>query len=426
MRILLITYYFPPCGGAPVQRWLKWLPDLVHNDVEVTVLTTKNGEYPVLDESLLKEIPPSVQVHRVSAPATGKIWNLFGGSKSAIPYGSISKTENTGLMRRILIWLRLNIIIPDLRVFWNPTAYRTAVDILRKNPVDIVITTGPPHSTHLIGMKLKKRFGISWVTDWRDPWTSIYYLRLNPPAKWSMKIQKKMEQSVAQNADLNVVVSEHLASTLPDRNTMVSYNGYDAQKFERLKNEITPPQGIHGFKIKYVGRITEGQRWREMLEIISATLENEDYCLSLIGTQLTTEQSEALEGLMPGKYLVTGFLTNDMALKEMLDSDVLVLLINYYEGSEGMLTTKLFEYLATGNKIIGIGPKGGEAENLIHSYSAGKYFDTGEKQVAGDFLKEIYLAWKAGDLDKNQTDTTALSSQRQIAKLLLKLFELKK
>lgn len=155
MRLLLITYYFPPCGGSTVQRWLKWLPILVEQGFEVTVLTTKDGDYPVYDESLLAEIPPEVTVIRTKTFKFEKIWKIFTGNKRPIPYGNISKNKEQNLINRILIWIRLNLIIPDIRKFWNPSALKKAIDYLRITPVDYVITTGPPHSTHLIGLKLK-------------------------------------------------------------------------------------------------------------------------------------------------------------------------------------------------------------------------------------------------------------------------------
>ncbi|HRQ68571.1 MAG TPA: glycosyl transferase, partial [Candidatus Syntrophosphaera sp.] len=157
MRILLISYYFPPCGGAAVQRWHKWLPVLVESGIEVTVLTTASGDYPVLDPSLEQEIPPQVKVLRSGAPSTAKLWKALFGKRSSVPYGDLSTNAKTGFLRKALIWARLNLIIPDARKFWNPSALKTATAFLKTNLVDAVITTGPPHSTHLIGLELKKR-----------------------------------------------------------------------------------------------------------------------------------------------------------------------------------------------------------------------------------------------------------------------------
>jgi len=417
MRLLLITYYFPPCGGSTVQRWLKWLPILVEQGFEVTVLTTKDGDYPVYDESLLAEIPPEVTVIRTKTFKFEKIWKIFTGNKRPIPYGNISKNKEQNLINRILIWIRLNLIIPDIRKFWNPSALKKAIDYLRITPVDYVITTGPPHSTHLIGLKLKKQVKIKWIADWRDPWTSIYYLQLNPPSRISRFWHKKLETNVTQTADWNVVVSEHLASQLPTNKISVIYSGYDDKKIPAPVIAKTKEKEST-FKLKFIGNITEGQRLDILIQIIAKAFPNEDIELSFIGTNLSEEYRTLLQNLLPGRYKCKNFLPHKEALQEMQDSQVLLLLINYYPGAEGMLTTKLFEYLASYNKILCLGPHNSEAEKLINRYKAGKCFDINESEDAIEYLRNLYSLWHSGKTLKNDIEVTELSAQNQVLKLI--------
>lgn len=424
MRLLLISYYFPPCGGATVQRWLKWIPILVEQGFEITVLTTKDGDYPVYDDSLLAEIPQEVTVIRTKTFKFEKIWKIFSGNKKPIPYGNISQDKEQNLINRILIWIRLNLIIPDIRKFWNPSAIKKAIEYLRTTPVDFVITTGPPHSTHLIGLKLKNKFNIKWIADWRDPWTSIYYLQLNPPTFVSRYWHKSLETKVAQNADWNVVVSEHLASQLPTDKVSVIYSGYDEKK-------ILPPKiskiknGNEPFKLKFIGNITEGQRLDILIQIIAKAFPDEDIELSFIGTNLSEEYRNLLQNLLSGKFVCKNFVPHYVALKEMLDSQVLLLLINYYPGSEGMLTTKLFEYLASYNKILCLGPHNSEAEKLIYRYEAGKCFDINESEAAIEYLRNLYRLWQSGKPLKNEKDISELSAQNQVSRLIDLLYNLK-
>jgi len=424
MRLLLISYYFPPCGGATVQRWLKWIPILVEQGFEITVLTTKDGDYPVYDDSLLAEIPQEVTVIRTKTFKFEKIWKIFSGNKKPIPYGNISQDKEQNLINRILIWIRLNLIIPDIRKFWNPSAIKKAIEYLRTTPVDFVITTGPPHSTHLIGLKLKNKFNIKWIADWRDPWTSIYYLQLNPPTFVSRYWHKSLETKVAQNADWNVVVSEHLASQLPTDKVSVIYSGYDEKK-------ILPPKiskiknGNEPFKLKFIGNITEGQRLDILIQIIAKAFPDEDIELSFIGTNLSEEYKTLLQNLLPERYVYKNFLPHKEALKEMQDCQVLLLLINYYPGSEGMLTTKLFEYLASYNKILCLGPHNSEAEKLIYRYEAGKCFDINESEAAIEYLRNLYRLWQSGKPLKNEKDISELSAQNQVSRLIDLLYNLK-
>lgn len=424
MRLLLITYYFPPCGGAAVQRWLKWLPELVKNGFEVTVLTTRDGDYPVLDPSLLKEIPPQVKVIRCGAPSPAKVWKMLFGKQSAVPYGDLSTDKNTSLLHKALIWVRLNLLIPDARKFWNRPALRAATHFLRENPIDLVITTGPPHSTHLIGLALKQRYKVRWIADWRDPWSSVYYLKLNPPSAFSMRRHLAMERLVAETADLNIVVSRHLAEQLPGLNKEVIYNGYAADK----SGISAQDQKVRAdkFRIKYVGNLTEGQKLAEGVKMIRQAFPDGNFELSFIGTRLSPEQQKILSEEIPGKYTCKDFVPHQAALEEMADCETLLLLINYYEGFEGMLTTKLFEYIASGTKIFCVGQHGGEAEELIVKFGAGACFDVGEIDAAVSFLRSLHSDWQAGKPIKNLADTSALSAQQQARKLILELRSEKK
>ena len=426
MRLLLITYYFPPCGGAAVQRWVRWLPDLIKAGFEVTVLTTRDGDYPVLDESLLADIPPPVRVLRTRTPSFEKWWNLLAGKTSALPHGSLETEGKSSLARRVLVWMRLNLIIPDLRRFWNPTAYKSAVDFLRQNPIDIVITTGPPHSTHLLGLRLKQRFKLDWVADWRDPWTSVYYLQLNPPSRLSMRLHRRLEKKVAHTADLNLVVSEYLKTELAGANSCVIYNGYDSSKFSSFSSAPTDPVARVILRLKYVGNVTEGQDLEALSDVISNGLEALDFELSFVGTKLNPEQDALLRECFGCKLRYTGFLPHQEALREMRSAHILLMLVNYYPSSQGMLTTKLFEYLAAGKKILCLGPHGGEAEKLILEYSAGACFDKSELDAAKHFLRTLHQDWVSGMSLDNRADVSALSSQSQALKLIEQLRRLKK
>ncbi|MCB5224862.1 MAG: glycosyltransferase [Candidatus Cloacimonadaceae bacterium] len=420
MRILLISYYFPPCGGAAVQRWLKWLPELVDAGFEVTVLTTEGGDHPVQDTSLLKEIPPEVRVLRSEAPSLSKFWKLLFGEKSELPHGSLDLETNASPLKKALVWTRLNLIIPDVRKIWNPSALRHATRFLRKNPVDLVITTGPPHSTHLVGLKLKQRHNVKWVADWRDPWSSIYYLKLNPPSKFSLNLQRRLEQKVAKSADLNIAVSNHLASQLPSKNTEVIYSGFQPVPVSEAEEKTSK------YRIKYVGNITEGQRFEEAVKLIKNALAGKDFELRFVGTALSQNQRKFLADNLPGQHTISGFLPHQQALAEIADCELLLLLINYYDGFQGMLTSKLFEYIGSGNRIFCLGPRGGEAEELINKYGHGACFDVDETALAGAKLKSLYEAWEAGENDKNQADNAELSSARQAQKLIALLRGLNK
>jgi glycosyltransferase involved in cell wall biosynthesis len=416
MRILLISYYFPPCGGAAVQRWLRWLPELVKAGMDVTVVTTREGDYPETDDSLLELVPPEVKVIRTRTPSSGRLWKLLMGKGSRLPHGSLEVGKHDPFLKKALVWIRLNLIIPDLRLVWNPIAYRAAQRFILTHPTDLVITTAPPHSTQLVGLKLKRRYGLRWIADWRDPWSGIHYYRLNPPQSWSLAIHKRLEAKVAEGADLNLVVSRSIAEQLPPGRKEVVYNGFDADRMDRLRVDLKDSglKGDGSFRIRFIGQLTAGQALDGMLDAVSQAMKDKSFRLEFIGTRLSGEQLALIDERLPVKAVQTGFLPHDEALKAMLTCDLLVLLINYYEGAEGMLTTKLFEYLGSGTPILALGPRGGEAEELITRYGAGAYFDNTEIAEAAAFVRE--LADGSGQ-SKGIRDRKALSSQHQALRL---------
>ena len=380
MKILLISYYFPPCGGAPVQRWLRLLPYLTQKGHKVTVICSKDGDYPFIDERLIKLVPPSVKIIRVRALGMAKIWNMLSGSKSRMPYGSIP--QKSSLIAQLLIWLRLNLIIPDLRVLWNAAAKKAALCELSKNPYDLMISTGPPHSSHLIAKSIAQNLRIRWFADFRDPMSKIHYLRLHPPAGFAMRKLERMEKEIVSAADLNLVVSSAISDALPKGNKLVIHNGYEALDFAGIIHTESPI-----LRIKYVGQITAGQDVRLFAELLKDF--RRDYQLSMIGTQLTEDDEALLYQACGDRLNIRGFVPHDQAIKEMVDSDVLLLIINRLDDNQGILTTKLFEYLASRTPILCFGPEDTAAAAIIKESEAGQNFDYHEIAEAKQWLSEL-------------------------------------
>ncbi len=398
MKILLISYYFPPCGGAPVQRWLRFLPYLAERGHELTVLCSEGGDYPFLDHQLLDQVPPSVQVIRVPAFGMSALWKRLSGRKSEMPYGSIP--HKGSLLGRILIWIRLNLIIPDLRVFWNPAACRAALTELRSRPYDLVITTGPPHSSHLIGLKLSRKTNIRWYADFRDPWSEIHYLQLNPPGKLAMMLQRHLEKKVLASADLNLVVSDAIADALPLGPKLVILNGYEPKDFAGLNHQPQPR-----FTIKYIGQITAGQDIGIFIELLTGL--KRDFSLEMIGTNLDQEDESRLRELCQERLQIKEFLPHSEAIKEMVDSDLLLLIVNKLEKNQGILTTKLFEYLASRSPILCFAPPDSAAAQIIKASAAGRCFDYHQVAEARAWIQEL----ASGERRKGNISAYSVASQ---------------
>lgn len=384
-----------------MQRWLRLVNALSNQGVQVTVLSTLGGDYPQFDESLIQRIPPSVKVIRTRPLGFSRLWKALG--QKELPYGSLHSGHQDSLLRKVLYWLRINLIVPDIRRGWNPSAYRRAVRELASDKYDWIITTGPPHSTHLIGLKLKHRYGRKWLADFRDPMSQIYYLQLNPPMKPTQWLHRHYERQILSHADLSLIVSHSIASGLPQGNKAVMYNGFDPDDF----NGITY-QSSDRFRIKYAGQLTAGQDPTPLLKALKELSPEFQIELSTIGTRGFPTAGFPIQ-ILP-------YLPHRQAVTELVNAELLLLVINDYPGNAGMLTTKLFEYIASRTPILCLGSLEGEAAQLIRSTQSGMV-STKVEEIAG-YIKQLHTSWQQGNPQRCTGDISALDVNRQAAELI--------
>ncbi|MGM0551279.1 MAG: glycosyltransferase, partial [Bacteroidota bacterium] len=252
-RVLILTYYWPPSGGAGVQRWLKFVKYLPQYGVTPVVVTVdpKKASYPVTDVSLNDEVPDEVEVIRTNSFEPLTILGKLVGKKH-VPHAGFSNVNTQSVLQRILRFIRGNFFVPDARVGWNGYAYRAAKKVLRQHSFDAVITTGPPHSTHLVGLKLKRKLGVRWIADFRDPWTDIYYYNQLMHLPFVKRHDARLERKVLMEADEILTVGKTLKELLEakkqENSVKILTNGFDPKDFEgftRKKPEI--------FTITYMG-----------------------------------------------------------------------------------------------------------------------------------------------------------------------------
>jgi hypothetical protein len=360
-----------------------------------------------------------VKVIRTKTPSFGKWFQKATGNKEAVPYGSLQIQKQDNLLKKVMFWIRLNLIIPDARVIWNKACDRAASQEILTDKYDCVITTGPPQSTHLVGLSLKRKYRIHWFCDFRDPWTQIYYLSLANQNKLIKKLNARLEKAVVQSADLNFVISQYIADSLPPGRKEVFWNGFDPEDF--AGTEYQP--GAH-FRIKYIGKFTEGQDITSFLQILSGWQEQkavEALQMHYIGT--FAEFPAALQNTRID-FVNIPYLPHQQALQEMVDAELLLLLINDYEGNEGMLTTKLFEYIGSRTPILCVGPEQGEAAQIIKQFSAGTVCPYHNRERIEEALDFYYLQWTGGNNVRNEANINSLSAPEQAAQLAKRLEKL--
>lgn len=390
-KILIITYYWPPSGGAGVQRWLKFTKYLPSSGWLPVVLTVKPefAAYPFKDISLYGEIPLDVEIHRTKAI---NYFSLYNRDQSKIPHSGFASGSDKSRRNMISRFIRGNFFIPDPRKGWNRYAFRKACELIKIENISHIITTSPPHSTQLIGLKLKRKFPhIKWVADLRDPWTDIYYYDMFKPSLLARMADRKMEKNVLTKADTIITVGQTLAAILASKGEKISHkihvlpNGYDEEDFEGIL-PITPEQ----FTITYVGTLSPAYPVGGLIEALKdIRVNNRPVSLKFVGTV-----PEPIKELFPadeeGNHPeFIPYCEHPEAVRYMMESSMLLLIIPDHPSNKSILTGKIFEYLATGKPVLLLGPADGDAAQLMVKCGYQGIFGYNDVQGIRSFISKV-------------------------------------
>lgn len=402
-KVLIITYYWVPSGGAGVQRWVKFVKYLRLFGWEPIVYTPENPEYPSEDFSFAKDIPEDVEILKRPIWEPYDIYRSLTGKKGKrINAGFISENKKSGWKDRLSIWLRGNLLIPDPRRFWIKPSVKFLTDYLIKNPVDAVITTGPPHSMHLIGLELKKKFPkLKWIADFRDPWTNIdFYKDLNL-TKLADKVHRRMEREVVQGADCVVVVSNEMMkefAVLNPKQLELITNGFDKDDVADIN--VKPDKQ---FTLSHIGTLNAARNPKSLWKVLGELVQfhediSRDLRIQLIG-KIDFSVTEDLEkNGLSDKLIKADYIQHNEAIIRQQSSQVLLLLINNTQNAKGVLTGKFFEYLASGRLILAVGPSDGDVAEVLRETGAGQIADFEDEQGMKSIVLNYYENYKKGEL----------------------------
>lgn len=383
-KVLILTYYWPPAGGAGVQRCLKFVKYLREFGWEPVVYTAENGEMPVVDNSLLKDVPPGVEVIKTPIWEPYTAYKKFIGRKKddKINAAFLSENKKSSVTEKISVWIRGNFFIPDARKFWIKPSIRYLNDYLSKHHVDAVISSGPPHSMHLIALGLKKKFpALPWLADFRDPWTNIdFYEDLMLTGLADAK-HRRLEKAVLQKADHVISIGE--TSTQELENILKSYKLPTGNKFSTITNGYDEEDVYKGeleidrkFSLAHIGSLVKSRNpiilWKALSELAKEHPDFEkDLEIKLVG-KVDYAVKESIEQYSLGKYVrKIEYLPHSEVIKEQQRSKVLLLLVNNTKNAKSILTGKFFEYMAAKVPIIAIGPEDGDLAKIVEETRCG-------------------------------------------------------
>jgi glycosyltransferase involved in cell wall biosynthesis len=414
-KVLIITYYWPPSGGAGVQRWLKFAKYLPQFGWQPIVYTPENPDFSLQDASLQNDIPKEAIVLKTKIWEPYRLYKLFSGKKGENANAGFFTGGKKSWKQRLSIFVRGNFFIPDPRVFWVKPSVKHLIKHLEENPVDAIVSTGPPHSMHLIALGLKKHFpNIKWIADFRDPWTEIdFYQDLNLTS-WADKKHKRLEAEVLRSADEVITVSQNWAKDFErnhKRNVTVITNGYDEDDFKNLP-EIDSSKTV----ITHLGSINKDRNphvlWKAINELIN---ENSDIknklCVQFIGNiDVSINESVNKHGLKE-VFKHIPYLSHKEAIEEASKSSALLLLINDTPNLMGIIPGKLFEYLAMNRHIINIGPKEGDSSIIISQCSAGLTIGFSDISILKSHLLDLINGKKSISCNTSQYTRKVLTQQ---------------
>ena len=417
-RVLVITYYWPPAGGPGVQRWLKFVTYFKEYGIDPIVFIPDNPHYPITDESIGSELPEGIQIIRFPIKEPYGFANLISKKKiTQVSSGIITKRKQT-VLEKVLLWIRGNFFIPDARIGWVKPSINFLRNFIADHHVEAIITSGPPHSLHLIGKSLKEETGIKWVADFRDPWTTIHYHKSLRLAKRAKKKHIALESEVLTKADHIVVTS---ATTKKEFQKItqtpieVITNGYDSNDNFKLNLDIK-------FTLSHIGTLLSNRNpivlWEALSELCS---ENPEFSKDLL-IQLAGSVSDAIlisiqkYGLMD-QCIVLGYLSHQKAIQLQYNSQVLLLIEMNLPETKAIIPGKLFEYLAAKRPILAIGPVDSDVEKIIEETNSGSYFDYSEKEKLKKQIGLFYSEYREGHLTLNSKGLSKFSRKTLTSKM---------
>ena len=395
-KVLIITYYWPPAGGSGVQRWLKFSKYLRDFEIEPVIYTIDNPSYPILDKSSESEIPKDLEILKQAIFEPNSMLSFFGRNNKKESAGFLN--PNPTFFGSIIQYIRANYFIPDARKFWIQPSVNFLSNYLENNHIDAIITTGPPHSMHLIGLELKKKLGIKWISDFRDPWTEIDYFQQLPLTKKATKKHQDLEQEVLINSDMVVVVGETMKEKFlkHTKRIKVLTNGFDT--IEDLSTQKLDEK----FSITHVGLMNSDRNptilWKVLNEISNTNpgFKN-DLRIKLIG-KIDDAVIQDLKVFDHNTIETIPYLDHKDVSKYQASSQVLLLSINEVPSAKGIITGKIFEYLQAKRPILAIGPEDGDAAMILKNTNAGTIIGFKNKTVLKATILNLYKDYKEGVL----------------------------
>lgn len=419
-KLLIITYYWPPAGGPGVQRWLKFAKYLPDFGIQPIVYVPENPTYPIIDENLIKDVSDKAIIlkHKIFEPY--QLASFFSKNKTKkISSGIIPNQKKQSFLDKVFLWIRGNLFIPDARVFWVKPSVTFLEKYIVENNIDTIVTSGPPHSLHLIGLELKQKLNLKWYADFRDPWTTIGYHKSLRLSSYAAKKHKDLEHKVLNSADTIIVTSNTTKTefqVITTKPIAVITNGYDVENVARQALDTK-------FTLAHIGSFLSERNpkilWESLTELVYEIPEFGSHLeIKLIGA-VSQEVLETISQFGLKKYLNNlGYVSHSEAIAHQRKSQVLLLIEINSEDTKSILPGKLFEYMVSERPIVAIGPNGSDFAEIITNTNTGVFFDYSEKEKLKSVILSYYNQFLEGKLQSHAIGLQQYSRKNLTEKLV--------
>lgn len=419
-KVLIITYYWPPAGGPGVQRWLKFSKYLPEYGIEPIIYKPKNPSYPTLDHTLTREVPYSLNIVQKSIFEPYSLAQMLSKKDTkTLSKGIIKSQEKQSKLQELMLYIRGNFFIPDARKFWIRPSVKVLSKLIAEQNIDCIITTGPPHSLHLIGKRLKEKFpNCQWIADFRDPWTTIgYHNELKLTDKSAQK-HRDLEEEILSKADEILVTSFETKAEFETKTKQPIHlitNGYD--ETDPVEYELDET-----FTLAHIGSLMRKRNpeilWQALFELIQEV----DHFKSFFELRLVGNVSEQIIASIHAHGLkdylnLAGYVDHQTALNFQHSSQVLLLIEIDAEETRGIIPGKVFEYLRTGRPILAIGPERWDVEQIIEKTQTGRCFNYTDKAALKSTIHDCFKAFLNGKLKVYPKDISQYSRQKLTERL---------
>ena len=395
-KTLIITYYWPPAGGPGVQRWLKFVKYLPEFNIDPVVFIPENPNYPIIDESLTSEVSKDITIinHPIKEPYK---WAGFFSNTSSktISKGIISDEKEQSFIEKAMLYVRGNFFIPDARIGWVKPSVSFLLDYIKKEGIETIITTGPPHSVHLIGLQIKQKLGVKWLADFRDPWTTIGYhkqLRLTSASKAKHKLLEKEVLNASDQIIVTSFVTKKEFQGFTNKSIEVITNGYDDEATVEFQMDTK-------FTLSHIGSLLSKRNpeilWRVLSELVRDNESfSKDFQLNFIGS-ISEKVLKSIKKYNLSNYIhEVGYVSHQEAIIYQKKSQLLLLIEIDSEDTKCIIPGKLFEYMISNRPIVAMGPKGSDVEKIIKETNTGDYFNYSDYESLKRIILEHYKAFQ--------------------------------